>query len=63
MTLSGSDGGILRVIRWALNPLLCFQHPVKEVEPPDLGAGEQASKWFLNPQTTAKVEPGNESLF
>lgn len=34
---------------------LCLQHPMKEVEAPELGAGQGASKWLLSPQTMARV--------
>lgn len=49
------------VIPWALKPLLYLQHSVKEVEPPELGAGRGASDWLLSPQTTARVGPENKS--
>lgn len=43
--------------------MLSLQHPIKEAEPPELGAGRGASKWLLSPQTTARVGPGNKSPF
>ena len=48
----------LGVIHCAQKPPFCLQLPLKEVEPPELGAGEGASKWLLSPQTRPEWSQG-----